>query len=120
MKLPIRLRLADLTAIFLAVCLAMTSLTMAVARGQARVAGEVVVCTGYGVTTLQVDANGRPTGAAHLCPDMVLGMMAALDSWPPALIRPESIGSVAFFAQPSYIVSRDGPMMRARSPPVWI
>ena len=49
------------------------------ARGETRMGTEIVICTGYGITTVTVDEEGNPTGPVHLCPDMVLGMMAALD-----------------------------------------
>lgn len=101
----------------MATILAVTSLTMAVARGQARIAGEIVICTGYGITTVAVDEKGNPTGPVHLCPDMVLGMMAALDTPPPVLTRPE--GRVERIEAPAPAVLRGSsvPQPRARDPP---
>ncbi|PKP72647.1 MAG: hypothetical protein CVT84_17675, partial [Alphaproteobacteria bacterium HGW-Alphaproteobacteria-6] len=79
-----------LAGALLAIVLALTSVTMAVARGQTRVAGQVVLCSGYGMVLVGIDAAGNPVaeaeggpagGTVHLCPDMVLAMLAAL---PPA------------------------------------
>ena len=109
-----RMALAGLMAL----TLALTSLTMAVARGQTRVAGEIVICSGYGMTTISVDAAGHPTGPVHLCPDMVLGMMAALDLPLPDLSRPLSAGEAI---QATVIIlsqARAVPVARARDPPV--
>lgn len=104
-------------AILLSAILSVTSLTMAVARGQTRVAGEFVICTGYGITTIQVDENGEPVGPVHLCPDMVLGLMAALDTPTPTLTRPEGQG---LRLEPLAVVLSAGlaaPQPRARDPP---
>ncbi len=104
-------------AVVLAAILAATSLTMAVARGQTRVAGEVVICTGYGVTTISVDANGNPVGPVHLCPDMVLGLMAALDTPPPVVTRPEGRVERIETPEPVRLSAQSAPVARARGPP---
>lgn len=79
-----------LAGALLAIVLALTSVTMAVARGQTRVAGQIVLCSGYGMVLVAIDAAGNPVadaeggpagGTVHLCPDMVLAMLTAL---PPA------------------------------------
>lgn len=69
----------------LALCLllALTSQSMAVARGAPGPTGQVVLCTGTGPVTILVGADGQPTGAVHICPDLALGLFAALDqTWP--------------------------------------
>ena len=93
---------------------------MAVARGQTRVAGEIVLCTGYGISTVTVDANGEPTGPIHICPDMVLGLMAALDMAAPILSRPEGVAVAVFDTN---LLSRSAhavPPSRARDPPALV
>ena len=105
-------------AILLAAILAATSLTMAVARGQTRVAGEIVICTGYGLTTVSVDENGDPVGPVHLCPDMVLGMMAALDEAPPVLMRPEGMVVHLEAPEPASLSAQSALIPRARGPPL--
>ena len=104
----------------MAAILAVTSLTMAVARGQTRVAGEIVICTGYGITTISVDENGDPVGPVHLCPDMVLGMMAALDVPAPDLTRPEGPVSRLTATETALPQTRSAPTPRARGPPLLV
>lgn len=104
-------------AICLAVILATTSLTMAVARGQTRVAGEIVLCTGYGISTVTVDATGAPIGPVHICPDMALGLMAALDLASPILSRPEGVAVAVFEANLPRPRAHAVPPSRARDPP---
>lgn len=120
MMLRFRPSLAGLTALILALCLAATSLTMAVARGQTRVAGEIVICTGYGIATLSVDAEGRPTGPAHICPDMALGLIAALGAVAPLVIRPEGDVAELSVAALKHRGSLARQPARARSPPALI
>lgn len=113
-------RTRPLIALSLALILAVTSVTMSVARGQTRVAGEIVICTGLGITTLAVDATGRPVGVAHICPDMVLGLMAALDLAPPVLLRPEGVDVAVFAADLPRMHTRTAPPSRARDPPALV
>lgn len=102
----------------LAGVLALTSLTMAVARGEIRVAGEVVICSGEGMVVVRRDADGKPQGPAHICPDMALGLIAALDAVPPVLERPQTTAR-ALTPQLARIQSdRAGPVARARGPPL--
>lgn len=60
-------------AIALAVLLALTSQTMATARGAPAPVGQAVLCTGMGPVTVLVDAQGQPTGKVHICPDCAFG-----------------------------------------------
>lgn len=113
-------------AALLAVILALTSVTMAVARGQTRVAGQVVLCSGYGVVIVHLDAagnpvdgpEGRPGEAVHLCPDMVLAMLAALpgaEALPP---RPEPVRATPLLPSVVALPSGLAPgLIRARGPP---
>jgi hypothetical protein len=68
-------------ALILALVLALASQTMAVARTHAAQPGmTMVICSGYGVTTVTLDAEGNPTGPVHPCPDCLSGLSLA----PPA------------------------------------
>ncbi|WP_415182094.1 hypothetical protein [Phaeovulum sp.] len=105
-------------ALLFALVLAATSLTMAVARGQTRVAGEIVICTGYGLTTALVDENGAPTGPIHICPDMVLALMSAV-SIAPALPAPPDTRAQSLDRSETFTpASRTLPSPRARDPPL--
>lgn len=61
----------------MALILALTSGGMAVARGQTMAAGTMVLCTGSGPLVVPVDADGQPTGPAHVCPDCALSLIDA-------------------------------------------
>ncbi|WP_170106750.1 hypothetical protein [Rhodovulum imhoffii] len=65
-----------LVAFALAVSLVLASLSLAAARGQAPAAGQVQICTGMGVQAVPVDAEGKPAGNAHVCPDGVSAIAA--------------------------------------------
>lgn len=108
----------SLLALSLALIVAATSLTMAVARGQARVAGEIVICTGLGVTVIAVDAEGNPTGPAHICPDMVLAMLAAPPLAPVILTPPDTARRAPGLPEPATARGGDAPRPAARGPPL--
>lgn len=107
-------------AILLAVVTVLTSQQMAVARGQTRVGDQVVICSGYGITTAEVDENGNPVGPVHICPDMVLGIFAALDLPAPVLQRPEGRAEALTLRPTETAKGRTAPAARARDPPVVI
>lgn len=81
--------LRSLATILLILIVGVTSQSMAIARGQTRIADTVVICSGYGIVAIQVDAEGNPVGAPHICPDMALSLLAAPEAAPPVLSRPE-------------------------------
>ncbi len=56
----------------------LTAGVVGAARGQAAAAGEIVICAGQGPVTIQIDADGNPTGPPHWCPDCVLTLFAAV------------------------------------------
>ncbi len=76
----------------LAVALALSSVTMAVARGQSAGASVLVVCSGSGPATVTLDATGRPMRAGHACPLCVLPFDAGL---PFALSLPRPVARQA-------------------------
>ncbi|WP_152464279.1 hypothetical protein [Sulfitobacter sp. THAF37] len=73
------------SSFLLALMLALTSQSMAVARGSAAATGQLVLCTGTGPLAVYVDAQGNPTGAPHICPDSALNIVFAGDV-PPVLL----------------------------------
>ena len=48
---------------------------MAMARGMAPAADEIVICTGQGAVVMTIDADGNPTAPAHLCPDCAMNLL---------------------------------------------
>lgn len=81
----LRLRHTRLLPVLLSVLIGLTSLTLGHARGQARMGETVVLCTGSGAVVVTLDAEGNPTGPAHICPDMALALMAGVAAASPAL-----------------------------------
>lgn len=61
-----------LFALLLSLVLAISSVSMAVARGQAPMGDTVELCIGGAATTVTLDANGSPVSTPpHLCPDCI-------------------------------------------------
>lgn len=62
----------------LCLCLltALTSVSLAVARGAPQPVDRIVLCTGSGALSVAVDARGRPVGPPHHCPDCILAFCA--------------------------------------------
>lgn len=76
-----------LFSLLLVLVVILTSQQLALARGQALAAGEMVLCVGGGMMTVAVDAQGRPVGPAHVCPD---GVMSFVGTALPAMILPQT------------------------------
>lgn len=82
------IRFRPLLSVLLALSLALTSATMAVARGQARSGEWMVICSDGGAVSVQVDADGRALDPRHLCPECLSGFAALPVTEAPALARP--------------------------------
>lgn len=70
------MRIRSLLSLTLALLVAFTSQQLAVARGQPMAAGTIELCVGTEVVIVPVDAEGNPTGPAHLCPDVAFAFLA--------------------------------------------
>lgn len=114
-------------ALFL-LCLALVagSVTMAVARGQAAALSgggtTLVICSGYGVMTVSLDAEGNPVGPVHPCPECLAGLAAYLA---PGLLSPLAVAQVVLGvlkAGKGNVLPRVFSVLstRARGPPVWV
>lgn len=82
------IRRLPLVPLLLCALFAVTSVTMAAARGMVATGQAVVICSGYGVVTILVDDKGEPVGTVHPCPDCVAQLLvdlppqAAVVAWP--------------------------------------
>lgn len=94
-----------ITCLALALVLALTSQSMAVARGSAAATGQIVLCTGAGPVAIYVDAEGQPTHAPHICPDSALNVLFEVAK--PVLRSPMRV--VAFEVVPAYLPSPPTP-----------
>lgn len=109
--------LSPALALILAALLAVTSITLAIARGQTRVGGTVVLCSGALYVPGSVNADGNPT-TPHLCPDMALGLVAGLAAPAPEIARPAGRAEALAAACQSDPCPRPVPSAPARGPPV--
>ncbi|MDP4033737.1 MAG: hypothetical protein Q8P60_12970 [Pseudorhodobacter sp.] len=113
-------RLHPLVLALLMLALMATSVTMAVARGQVPSGETMVICSGYGTTTISVDAAGNPTGPVHPCPECLMGLVAVLAPALPDLARPDLPSRKLVAVEIPPLASRSAPPARARDPPLSI
>lgn len=106
-----------ITAFGLCLFLALTSVTLAVARGAAQPVGEMVLCTDGVPRTLHVDADGRPTAPPHVCPDCLLAFYAADARDPLSAPRMAATTARHPFARATHPIPLARPAMLARAPP---
>lgn len=95
------------------------SVTMALARHQPRAVGETVICTSYGLATLALDADGKPTSPRVLCPDCTPALAALTDAPPPLGAAPGTLTPLRFAAR-VILAPRAAPAtpFHSRAPPV--
>ena len=109
--------LRPILALCLCALLALTSQTMAVARGALAPAGTMVLCTGTGPVTVLVDADGKPTGAVHICPDCALGLFDAVATVTPDAPRTATATALDPLDPTLEIVIAARAAFKARAPP---
>lgn len=111
--------MAVLFRLSLVLMLVASGIALGAARGQLRVAGAVVLCTGSSTVQVQlIDAGGNPVSRTHICPDMALSLMAAVaQPVPDAGIRAGGVRGVAPVPVPVLSAGRHLSEARARGPP---
>lgn len=100
------------SSLLLALMLALTSQSMAVARGASAATGQMVLCTGTGPVAVYVDAQGQPTSAPHICPDSAFNVLFELR--PPVLEAPTRL---VVFVQAANVAQFVLPAGRSFHPP---
>ncbi len=109
--------LRGLTILGICLFVALTSVTLAVARGAPQPAGVMVLCTGDGARQVPVDARGQPVAPPHACPDCLLAFHAVTPRDPVparhAALRPARHGT----AVTRHAAAAQPPMRLARAPP---
>lgn len=107
-----------LSGLLLAMLMAITSVTMAVARGQDRMGTSVEICGGFGEVFITLNADGQPMVTSHSCPDC-LGGVSALDlpGSPAFPQRPQVASRAPFAAVVIVAASLPQPQATARGPP---
>lgn len=111
--------LRHVTLAGLALAMVLTALTVGHARGQARVAGQIVLCVGTQVVTVSVDASGQPVTTTHACPDGILALAGPLVA-AVALPLPGAVARALSHRAPDLSAPSLRPIEdRARAPPRW-
>jgi len=109
----------SLFACLLSVLILVTSGTMAVARGHAMVAGQIVICTGYGPKVITVDADNQPVGPALYCPDCALSFMDLAPTETPETQSLSRVLKLRFYAVTAGAQCQDCDVSQfARGPPL--
>ena len=70
------------TALLLALMLAMTSVSMAVARGGMSMNGAMILCIDAGQQVVPLGPDGQPIEVSHACPDCIIGALALTEPQP--------------------------------------
>ena len=103
----------------LALAVMASSVTMAVARNQPRPIGEMVLCTGYGMVVVSVDAEGQPTGPMMPCPDCVVTPAGLEDAGASLPLPPQVLVAQAHALRSLPAPATGAPVFcHARAPPV--
>lgn len=97
--------------------LAVTSLTLAVARGQAPAVGAIELCSGAGMAMMPVDADGNPTGPPHVCPDGVAAFVSVDVPVPAMSLRRVADGEKLTVLRAVHMAGHARVPAQARDPP---
>ena len=120
MKSPMA-QLRSLGVILLALAVMAASVPMAMARHHGGAVGTVELCTGTGMITLRIDADGNPAGPEVPCPDCMPALAAGL---PGHATGPEQPLRLLAFVPPLHgglaLVGQTSFHRHARAPPVSI
>lgn len=114
------MRLKHTFALLMVLMLGVTSVTLASARGHAPAVGQVEICSGLGLQTISVDADGNPVGPPHICPD---GVAAFLSVDAPLPVMPlRRLGNGERLHLSAQLSSAQAERLRAfaRGPPVLV
>lgn len=109
--------LRPICAITLALMLSFASVVLASARGNAPAVGEIVICSGFGTHAIAVDADGNPTGPAHICPDGVSAFVSVDAPVPDQPLHSMANGERLTLPTLAALVQADRLRASARGPP---
>ncbi|WP_457650385.1 hypothetical protein [Profundibacter sp.] len=107
-----------INALFLSLTLGITSISMAVARGQnSDIGTDIVICTGVGITTITVGPDGQPVKKIHLCPDGI-SLFTVAFSAPDVVVVPNVMVWRLALPADTVILPQEAPSPAARGPPL--
>ncbi|AXC48397.1 hypothetical protein DRW48_00575 [Paracoccus suum] len=99
----------------------LTGIALGHARGRVLAGGTVILCSGEAlrVAVLPGPDGGPVSGHAEICPDMALGLMAAIGAPPVQFVGPTPTARLLAAQQAALHLVLPAPMPpRARAPPV--
>jgi len=101
-----------------ALVIALTSVSAAIARGETMEGRHIVICSGGTLVSIILDADGKPVKRTQICPDYALTILASVMPAPIVALRPAT--STTLVAPTSFLFphSRQAPTPRARAPPL--
>ncbi len=105
-------------AVILALVMVLTGHSMAIARGMPAATGFMELCTGTGPVMVPMDAQGNPTGPAHICPDFTLSLMDAVAVPQGILMQLSGSVHIIWDAEVALFIGVQAIAPSARDPPV--
>jgi len=107
-------------ALILALLLSLSAPQFAIARTQMLAGPDAVLCIGGGLVAIMLDAEGKPAGPGHFCPDCAPSMVA-VPVEPLVLLQPQRRALPVPVPQTALIHSEHScGLPPARAPPVLI
>lgn len=100
----------------LILCLILTGIGLGAARGTVSMGGGIVLCTGDGIV-VRFGVDDQRSGAVHICPDMALSVLAAVDLSGPDPVQQAGIARASSLPQVSTGRHLAPPAALARAPP---
>ncbi|MDD7971839.1 hypothetical protein [Roseinatronobacter alkalisoli] len=110
-----------LSVVALALSLALAGIGFVQARHLAAGAQTLVICTGYGLVSITIDADGNPVEQTVPCPDCVVTVIAGLSDtvqFPDALVRFHRMQW--HVSEPIWQAGAAGFWARSRAPPEFV
>ncbi len=110
---------APATALLLGLVLAMTSVSMAIARGGMSPGGTMILCIDGSQQVVRIGADGQPEKTTHPCPDCTMGALAFEEVTP---LETPQWQMATLYVRPFALVLHEAPVQggQGRDPPVLI
>ena len=105
-------------ALALVAVLVLTGHSMAVARGMPGVAGYAELCLSEAAVMVPVDADGKPTGPPHICPDFAASVFSWVESAGVAVGPVTGAARSLRILRGRYVEAIRSVAVNARAPPV--
>ncbi len=109
--------LRGITTLGLCLFLALTSVTLAVARGAPRPVEVLAICSDGGLSHVALDARGQPAAPQHVCPDCLLVFHATAPRDPLPARHAALTCTRTRFTDARHATDPARPAMLARAPP---